>query len=69
MLSDLRDSGAIEQDADTVILLYRPDYYDGAVNSDMDSEAFLSLAKNRNGPTNEVRLIFRREITRFLDAI
>jgi replicative DNA helicase len=68
MLSDLRDSGAIEQDADTVLLLYRPDYYEGAVNPDMDSEAILSLAKNRNGPTNEVRLIFRREITRFFNA-
>ncbi|MDR1733199.1 MAG: replicative DNA helicase [Synergistaceae bacterium] len=68
MLSDLRDSGAIEQDADTVMLLYRPDYYEGAVNPEMDSEAYLILAKNRNGPTNEVRLIFRREITRFLNA-
>ncbi|MDR2180369.1 MAG: replicative DNA helicase [Synergistaceae bacterium] len=68
MLSDLRDSGAIEQDADTVLLLYRPDYYEGAVNPDMDSEAFLSLAKNRNGPTNEIRLIFKREITRFFNA-
>ncbi len=68
MLSDLRDSGAIEQDADTVMLLYRPDYYEGAVNPDRDSEAYLSLAKNRNGPTNEVRLIFKREITRFFNA-
>ncbi|MDR3231668.1 MAG: replicative DNA helicase [Synergistaceae bacterium] len=68
MLSDLRDSGAIEQDADTVMLLYRPDYYEGAVNPDMDSEASLILAKNRNGPTNEVRLIFKREITRFFNA-
>lgn len=68
MLSDLRDSGAIEQDADTVMLLYRPDYYEGAVNPDMDSEAYLILAKNRNGPTNEVRLIFKREITRFFNA-
>jgi replicative DNA helicase len=68
MLSDLRDSGAIEQDADTVMLLYRPDYYDGAVNPNLDSEAFLSLAKNRNGPTNEIRLIFKREITRFFNA-
>jgi replicative DNA helicase len=69
MLSDLRDSGAIEQDADTVLLLYRPDYYDGAVNPDMDSEAFLNLAKNRNGPTNEIRLIFKREFTRFFSAM
>jgi replicative DNA helicase len=67
MLSDLRDSGAIEQDADTVSLLYRPDYYD-AVNPEMDSEAFLSLSKNRNGPTDEIRLIFKREITRFFSA-
>jgi replicative DNA helicase len=68
MLSDLRDSGAIEQDADTVLLLYRPDYYDGAVNPDTDSEAVLNLAKNRNGPTDVVRLVFRREITRFFNA-
>ena len=68
MLSHLRDSGAIEQDADTVLLLYRPDYYEGAVNPSTDSEAILNLAKNRNGPTNEVRLIFRREITRFFNA-
>ena len=68
LLSDLRDSGAIEQYADTVMLLYRPDYYEGAVNPDMDSEAFLSLAKNRNGPTNEIRLIFKREFTRFFNA-
>ena len=68
MLSDLRDSGAIEQDADTVMLLYRPDYYEGAVNPDMDSEAFLGLAKNRNGPTNEIRLVFKREFTRFFNA-
>lgn len=69
MLSDLRDSGAIEQDADTVMLLYRPDYYQGAVNHEIDSEAFLILAKNRNGPTDEVRLIFKREFTRFFNAV
>ena len=69
MLSDLRDSGAIEQDVDTVLLLYRPDYYEGAVNPNMDSETILTLAKNRNGPTNEIRLIFKREFTRFFSAI
>ena len=68
MLSDLRDSGAIEQDADTVMLLYRPDYYEGDANLDIDSEASLILAKNRNGPTDKVTLIFRREITRFFNA-
>jgi len=68
MLSDLRDSGAIEQDADTVMFLYRPDYYEES-KPDMDSEAFLSLAKNRNGPTDVVHLIFRRQITRFFNAM
>ena len=68
MLSDLRDSGAIEQDADTVMLLYRSDYYEGDTGPDMDSEASLILAKNRNGPTDRVTLIFKREITRFFSA-
>lgn len=67
MLADLRDSGAIEQDADTVMMLYRPDYYEES-NPDTDSEAFVNLAKNRNGPTDTVRLIFRRQITRFFNA-
>ncbi|NLL37714.1 MAG: replicative DNA helicase [Fretibacterium sp.] len=67
MLSDLRDSGAIEQDADTVMFLYRPGYYEES-NPDTYEEASLILAKNRNGPTDTVRLIFRREITRFENA-
>ncbi|MDR1741130.1 MAG: replicative DNA helicase [Synergistaceae bacterium] len=66
LLSDLRDSGALEQDADTVMMLYRPDYYD-AVNPNADSEALLTLSKNRNGPTDVVQLVFRREITRFFE--
>ena len=68
MLSDLRDSGAIEQDADTVMFLYRPDYYDES-QPGLDSEAFLTLAKNRNGPTDTIRLIFQRNITRFRNSI
>ena len=68
MLSDLRDSGAIEQDADTVMFLYRPDYYD-ETQPGLDSEAYLALVKNRNGPTDTIRLIFQRHITRFRDAI
>ena len=64
MLSDLRDSGAIEQDADTVMFLYREDYYE-ETQPGRDSEAQLTLAKNRNGPTDTIRLIFQREITRF----
>ncbi|MDI9370199.1 MAG: replicative DNA helicase [Synergistaceae bacterium] len=67
-LSDLRDSGAIEQDADTVMLLYRPGYYDATVpGEDEDIRAFVSLSKNRNGPTGEVSLLFFKEYTRFVN--
>ena len=65
-LSDLRDSGAIEQDADTVILLYRDDYYSDNENNDLkNSVAELRIAKNRSGSTGACRLIFQREYTRF----
>lgn len=63
-LSDLRDSGAIEQDADTVMLLFREDYYQEE-QSDQNSQASLNVAKNRNGPTGIVQLMLHREITRF----
>ncbi|MBQ6772626.1 MAG: replicative DNA helicase [Synergistaceae bacterium] len=65
-LSDLRDSGAIEQDADTVILIFREDYYgDNEQNTDTHSVADIRVAKNRNGSTGTCKLIFKREITRF----
>ena len=65
-LADLRDSGAIEQDADTVILLFREDYYSDDENNDLtDSKADLRIAKNRNGSTGTCHLTFRREFTRF----
>lgn len=68
-LSDLRDSGAIEQDADTVILLYRPGYYEpGSPGETEDNRAFLNIAKHRNGPTGEISLVFLREYTRFVNA-
>lgn len=67
VLSDLRDSGAIEQDADTVMFLFREDYYKDA-DPDMNSAANIALAKNRNGPTQQtIPLVFRREITKFTD--
>ena len=67
-LSDLRDSGAIEQDADTVIMLYREDYYSDNENNDlMDSVADLRVAKNRNGTTGICRLTFQRKFTRFMN--
>lgn len=68
-LSDLRDSGAIEQDADVVLLLFREDYYsENENNKEMDSKADIRVAKNRNGSTGVFNLVFRREITRFLDS-
>ena len=67
-LSDLRDSGAIEQDADTVIMLYREDYYTETENNDlMDSTADLRIAKNRNGTTGLCHLTFQRKYTRFMN--
>ena len=64
ILSDLRDSGAIEQDADLVIFIHRPEYYDREDESKRGL-AEVMLAKNRNGPTGDVQLRFVREYTRF----
>ena len=67
-LSDLRDSGAIEQDADLVMMLYREDYYSENENNELkDSQADIRIAKNRNGSTGVFHLTFRREITRFFN--
>lgn len=64
-LSDLRESGALEQDADLVILIYRDDVYNKDPNSESSGIAELILAKQRNGPTGTVKLAFLREQTRF----
>lgn len=61
-MSDLRESGAIEQDADVVLMLHRPEYYDA---NDQPGIAELIVAKNRNGPTGVVKAQFDRSITRF----
>ena len=62
MLSDLRESGAIEQDADIVMLLYRGSYYDSAKKEEADKsgieELELNVAKHRNGATRKVYLMF-----------
>jgi len=66
-MSDLRESGSIEQDADVVILLHREDYYHPRSEKEYepDSKAELIIAKQRNGPTASVELTFREKITRF----
>ena len=68
MMSDLRESGAIEQDADMIGLLYRSAYYaeDDAEKEKVGDNANLVLAKNRNGPTGNVPLSFHAELMRFV---
>ncbi|MBN2702623.1 MAG: replicative DNA helicase [Pontiellaceae bacterium] len=66
-LSDLRDSGAIEQDADVVLLLYRPSYYKKGDERNEDNRAVVDVAKFRHGSTGEVPMSFIREYTRFED--
>ena len=66
-LSDLRDSGAIEQDADVVFLLRRPSRTAGADGADDQNLAIVDVAKNRNGETGEVKCDFIGEYTRFYD--
>ena len=70
MLSDLRESGAVEQDADVVIFIYRDDYYNkegSDTPSTRPGEADLIVAKNRNGPVGNVTLTFRPEYPRFMN--
>lgn len=62
MLSDLRESGSIEQDSDVVMMLYRRDYYD---KYDKPGIAEIIVAKNRHGPVGDVQLTFRKEIGQF----
>ena len=63
MLSDLRESGAIEQDADLVMLIYRDDYYNA--DSEEKGIAEVNLAKHRSGPTDRVKLTFMGTYAKF----
>jgi replicative DNA helicase len=65
-MSDLRESGSIEQDADVVMLLHREDYYHrGEADYQDDNTAEVIIAKQRNGPTGAVKLTFFEQFTRF----
>ncbi len=64
LLSDLRESGSIEQDADVVAFIHREEYYDRD-NEDVKGQAEIIVAKQRNGPTGSIKLAFRADYTRF----
>jgi replicative DNA helicase len=63
-LSDLRESGSIEQDADVVTFIFRPEVYDRD-NPDLEGKAKLLIAKQRNGPTDTIQFAFLKPFTRF----
>ncbi len=67
-LADLRESGAIEQDADVVMFIYRPNFFKPGATPEERDVAELLLAKQRNGPTDRIRLVFRSRLTRFEEA-
>ena len=64
MLSDLRESGSLEQDADIVAFLYREDYYNKETENQNITE--LIIAKHRNGPVDTVNLFFHKQFTKFV---
>ncbi|MBR2809602.1 MAG: replicative DNA helicase [Erysipelotrichaceae bacterium] len=69
MLSDLRESGALEQDADVVMFLYREAYYDRDLAKENNQIVEVNIAKHRNGPTGEFRLSFQKDINAFYGVV
>lgn len=77
MLSDLRESGSIEQDADIVMFIYRADYYAKAEESEEEESikanskglSEIIVAKHRNGPVDTVKLLFQSNITKFKNPL
>lgn len=67
MLSDLRDTGRLEEDADVVMFIYRDEMYNE--NTERKNIADIIVAKDRNGPTGNVALYFQKHLTRFQDAV
>jgi replicative DNA helicase len=69
-MSDLRESGSIEQDADVVAFIYREDYYktDEEIPEERKNIAEIIIAKQRNGPTDTIKLAFLKQFTRFEDS-
>src|SRR4030067_84860 len=66
ILSDLRESGSIEQDADLVFFVYRDEYHNGE-ESEQQGIAEITLSKHRNGPTDSVKLSFLKRYAKFAD--
>ena len=65
MLSDLRESGAIEQDADVVMFIYRDAYYNRDADNELKNIAEINIAKQRNGPIGTVNLAWLPQYTKF----
>ncbi len=68
ILSDLRESGSIEQDADMVLFIHRPDYMGLSENEEDRGKAQIIIAKHRNGETCDIDMIFRKEEVKFMDT-